>query len=158
MQATQLETALQHTQLLLENATAISQELGVVAEPVLRIDDAIAQGISRASREQKASLIVMGWGKRTGLGARLFGNLIDGVLSTAHCPVAVIRLLNSPTQLRRILVPVENITPQALGKVKFAHTIAAATGVIVIILHVCDRRTSAGKIAWMRSQRLLTRC
>lgn len=152
MQATQLEAALQHRELLLENATAISQELGVVAEPVLRIDDAIAQGISRASREQKASLIVMGWGKRTGLGARLFGNLIDGVLSTAHCPVAVIRLLNSPTQLRRILVPVENITPQALGKVKFAHTIAAATAAQVIILHVCDRRTSAGRIAWMRSQ------
>lgn len=152
MQATQLEAALQQRESLLENATAISQELGVVAEPVLRIDDGIAQGISRASREQKASLIVMGWGKRTGLRPRLFGNLIDSVLSTAHCPVAVIRLLNSPTQLRRILVPVENITPQALGKVKFAHSLAAAIGAQVIILHVCDRRTSAGRIAWMRSQ------
>ena len=152
MQATQLEAALQQRETLLQNATAISQELGVVAEPILRIDDGIAQGISRASREQKASLIVMGWGKRTGLRPRLFGNLIDGVLSTAHCPVAVIRLLNSPTQLRRILVPVENITPQALGKIKFAQTIAAATGAQVIILHVCDRRTSAGRIAWMRSQ------
>jgi Kef-type K+ transport system membrane component KefB/nucleotide-binding universal stress UspA family protein len=152
MQASQLEAALEQRELLLENATAISQELGVEAEPLLRIDDAIAQGISRASREQKANLIVMGWGKRTGLRARLFGNVIDSVLSAAHCPVAVTRLLRSPTELRHILVPVENLTPQALRKVKFAQTLAAASQASVTVLHICPRRTSPGKIAWMRSQ------
>lgn len=152
LQATQLETAFQKGELLLENATAISQELGVEAEPLLRIDDAIALGISRASREQKANLIVMGWGKRTGLRARLFGNVIDSVLSAAHCPVAVTRLLRSPTELRHILVPVENLTPQALRKVKFAQTLAAASEASVTVLHITPRRTSPGRIAWMRSQ------
>lgn len=152
LQATQLETAFEQRELLLENATAISQELGVEAEPLLRIDDAIAQGISRASREQKANLIVMGWGKRTGLRARLFGNVIDSVLSAAHCPVAVTRLLRSPTELRHILVPVENLTPQALHKVKFAQTLAAASEASVTVLHITPRRTSPGRIAWMRSQ------
>ena len=122
------------------------------AEPLLRIDDAIAQGITRASREQKASLIVMGWGRRTGFRARLLGNVIDSVLWAANCPVAVTRLLNSPTQIQRILVPVENITPQAVRKVQFAQMLAAATTAQVTILNVCSRRTSTAKIAWMRSQ------
>lgn len=152
MQASQLETAFQKGELLLENATTISQELGVEAEPLLRIDDAIAQGISRASREQKANLIVMGWGKRTGLRARLLGNVIDSVLSQSHCPVAVTRLLRSPTELRHILVPVENLTPQALRKVKFAQALAAASEASVTVLHITPRRTSPGRIAWMRSQ------
>lgn len=152
MDAPQLETAFQRGEQLLENATTISRELGVTAEPLLRIDDAIAQGICRASREQKASLVVMGWGRRTGLRARLFGNVIDSVLWGTHCPVAVTRLLNSPTQIQRILVPVESITPQAARKVQFAHMLAAATKAQVTILHICDRRASAARIAWMRSQ------
>ncbi len=152
MDAPQLETALERSQLLIDKAEAISRELGVEAEPLLRIDDAIAQGITRASREQNASLIVMGWGQRTGLRARLFGNVIDNVLFAAHCPVAVTRLLESPTKFQRILVPVENLTGQAIRPVRFALMLAAANGSQVTLLHVCDRRATASKIAWMRSQ------
>lgn len=152
MDAPKLESAFQRGEQLLENATTISRELGVEAEPLLRIDDATAQGITRASREQKASLIVLGWGRRTGFRARLLGNVIDSVLWAANCPVAVTRLLNSPTQIRRILVPVESITPQAVRKVQFAQMLAAATTAQVTILNVCSRRTSTAKIAWMRSQ------
>ena len=152
MDAPQLESAFQRGEQLLENATTISRELGVKAEPLLRIDDAIAQGITRASREQKASLIVMGWGRRTGFRARLLGNVIDSVLWAANCPVAVTRLINSPTEIQRILVPVDSITPQAVRKVQFAQMLATATTAQVTILNVCSRRTSTAKIAWMRSQ------
>lgn len=152
MDAPQLETALERSQLLIDKAEVISRELGVEAEPLLRIDDAIAQGITRASREQNASLIVMGWGQRTGLRARLFGNVIDNVLFAAHCPVAVTRLLESPTKFQRILVPVENLTGQAIRPLRFALMLAAANGSQVTLLHVCDRRASASKIAWTRSQ------
>ncbi|WP_371681658.1 universal stress protein [Chroococcidiopsis sp. TS-821] len=41
----------------------------------------------------------MGWGKRTGFRARLFSNVIDSVLWTSHCPVAVTRLLESSTKI-----------------------------------------------------------
>ena len=66
MDAPELELAQQRGDLLLNAATQLSRELGLSAQPLLRIDDSAAQGISRASREQNASLIVMGWGKRTG--------------------------------------------------------------------------------------------
>jgi Kef-type K+ transport system membrane component KefB/nucleotide-binding universal stress UspA family protein len=152
MDAPQLETAFQRCRLLLDNAAGLSRELGVEAEPQLRIDDAVAQAITRASREQNASLIVMGWGKRAGLRARLFGNVIDSVLWASHCPVAVTRLVDSPTKIQRILVPVENLTAQAMRPIRFALMVAAANQAQITLLHVSDRRSSASKIAWTRSQ------
>ncbi|MEH2285885.1 cation:proton antiporter domain-containing protein [Nostoc sp.] len=151
MDAPQLETSLQRSEWLLNKATTQSRALGVAAEPMLRIDDAFAQGISRAAREQKANLIVMGWGKRTGLRARLFGNVIDGVLWASHCPVAVTRLVESPKKIQRILVPVENLTAPTLQPVQFAQMVAEANQSHITVLNVCDRRTSSSKIAWRRS-------
>ncbi|MFQ4142324.1 cation:proton antiporter [Chlorogloeopsis sp. ULAP02] len=152
MDAPQLETSLQKSERLLTKATALSRVLGVKAEPLLRIDDAFAQGISRAAREHKANLIVMGWGKRTGLRARLFGNVIDGVLWASHCPVAVTRLVDSPKKIQRILVPVENLIAPTLQPVQFAQILAEANQAQVTVLNVCDRRTSSSKISWRRSQ------
>ncbi|WP_392533231.1 cation:proton antiporter [Nostoc sp. C117] len=151
MDAPQLEASLERSERLLTKATAQSRALGVAAESVLRIDDAFAQGISRAAREQKASLILTGWGKRTGLRALLFGNVIDGVLWAAHCPVAVTRLVESPKKIQRILVPVENLTAPILQPVQFAQMLAEANQSHITVLNVCDRRTSSSKIAWRRS-------
>ncbi|MBW4554540.1 MAG: cation:proton antiporter [Trichormus sp. ATA11-4-KO1] len=151
MDAPQLEASLRRSERLLAKATAQSRVLGVEAEPLLRIDDAFAPGISRAAREQKASLIVMGWGKRTGLRARLFGNVIDNVLWASHCPVAVTRLMDSPKKIQRILVPWENLTASTLQPVQFAQMLAEANQAQVTVLNVCDRRTSSSKIAARRS-------
>ncbi|MUL38531.1 cation:proton antiporter [Gloeocapsopsis dulcis] len=151
MDAPQLESAMAKADALLDKATTMSHDLGVTAESVLRIDDAIAPGITRASREQNANLIVMGWGKRTGFRARLFGNVIDSVLWTSHCPVAVTRLLESPTKVQRILVPVQNFTPEALRPLRFALLLATAIGAQVTLLNVCDRRIKPSSIAWNKS-------
>jgi Kef-type K+ transport system membrane component KefB/nucleotide-binding universal stress UspA family protein len=156
MDSPQLEASVERSQRLLAKATALSKVLGVEAQPLMRIDDAFAQGISRASREQKASLIVMGWGKRTGLKARLFGNVIDNVLWSSHCPVAITRLVDSPSKIQRILVPIENLTPPSLQSVQFAQTLAEANQAQVTLLNVCERRTNSNKIAWRRSQLSLT--
>ncbi|WP_017653908.1 cation:proton antiporter [Fortiea contorta] len=151
MDAPQLEASLQRSERLLAKATAQSRVMGVEASPLLRIDDAFAQGISRAAREQKASLIVMGWGKRTGLRARLFGNVIDNVLWASHCPVAVTRLVESPKKIQRILVPLENLSSPALQPVQLAQILAEANQAQVTVLNVCDRRTSSSKIAARRA-------
>lgn len=151
MDTPQLESSLQKSERLLAKATTHSQGLGVEAQPLLRIDDAFAPGITRAAREQKANLIIMGWGKRTGLRARLFGNVIDNVLWAAHCPVAVTRLVDSPQKIQRILVPVENLITPTLQPVQFAQMLAESNQAQVTVLNVCDRRTSSSKIASRRS-------
>jgi Kef-type K+ transport system membrane component KefB/nucleotide-binding universal stress UspA family protein len=152
MDAPQLEASLQRSERLLAKANALSRVLSVDSDPLLRIDDAFAQGISRAAREQKASLIVMGWGKRTGLRAKLFGNVIDTVLWSSHCPVAVTRLLESPNKIQRILVPIENLMSPTLQPIHFAQILADANQAQVTVLDVCERRTSSSKIAARRSQ------
>ncbi len=152
MDAPRLEASLQRSERLLAKASAVSKALNVESEPLLRIDDAFAQGISRAAREQTASLIVMGWGKRTGIRAKLFGNVIDNVLWASHCPVAVTRLVESPRKIQRILVPVENLMAPVLQPVHFAHILAEGLQAQVTVLNVCERRTSSSKIASLRSQ------
>lgn len=152
MDAPQLESSILKSERLLTKALTQSQALGIVAEPLLRIDDAFAPGISRAAREQKADLIVMGWGNRTGFRARLFGNVIDGVLWVSHCPVAVTKLVDSPQKIQRILVPLENLITPALQPVQFAQMLADTNQAQVTVLNVCDRRTSSSKIAARRSQ------
>lgn len=93
----------------------------------------------------------MGWGTRAGIRSRLLGNLIDSVLWASHCPVAVTRLLTSPATIKQILVPIENLTHQAVQPVKFARMLASANDGSVTLLHICDR-SSPSKIEWMKSQ------
>jgi len=152
MNAPEMNNAIQQSQKLLEQATDLSRELGVEASPQLRIEYNIAQGISHTSREQNANLIVLGLSQRTGFRARLLGNVTDSVLWASHCPVAVTRLLHSPLSIQHILVPVENLTASALRPVRFAQILADVNQAQVMLLHVCEPRTSKSKMAWMRSQ------
>ncbi|UWU50618.1 Universal stress protein family protein [Limnospira platensis C1] len=114
MDEPQLDVTLRQSDRLLEKAAQVAQEFGVKTETRLRIDDDIAEGISRTAREFDASLIVIGWNYNTSLRARLLGNLIDNVFWSSHCPVAVLKLLEAPIDIHRILVPVKNITPRRL--------------------------------------------
>ncbi|NJO77268.1 MAG: universal stress protein [Cyanobacteria bacterium RM1_2_2] len=152
MDAPELEGALQRNQDLLTQATQLSREFGALVEPILRIDDDIAQGISRASREQDANLIVMGWSQTSGLRARLFGNLIDRVLWSSHCPVAVTRLLCPPREMHRILVPIEASTRKALKAIQFAMILAEANQAEVTLLHVADPYSSPERMAWLETE------
>ncbi|MBW4562100.1 MAG: cation:proton antiporter [Mojavia pulchra JT2-VF2] len=137
----QLVIALEQNKQRLNLAKQISQEFGVEVSPAIRIDDDPALGISRTSREQNANLVVMGWSRTTGLRARLFGSVIDSVFWSSHCPVAVTRLLSSPTTIQRILVPVGDLTRQTIGAVRFAQILADVNQAEVVLLHVSDRKT-----------------
>lgn len=152
MDTPELEVSLQRSQALLSRATEIGEEFGAVVNPLLRIDDDVAQGISRASREQQANLIIMGWGQTNGLRARLFGNLIDRTLWSTHCPVAVVRLLRPATEIQRILVPLETPNSKALQIVRFAAILAQANQANVTLLHVANSYNLPERVNWLKSQ------
>jgi Kef-type K+ transport system membrane component KefB len=139
MDAPELETALAQSQQLLEQATTIGAEFGVPVRTKIRIDDEIALGISRASREEQANLVVMGWSSTTGLRARLFGTVIDSVFWSSHCSVAVTRLLISPSAVRQILIPIDGLTEQSARTVRFAQVLATVNQAQVTLLHVFPR-------------------
>jgi Kef-type K+ transport system membrane component KefB/nucleotide-binding universal stress UspA family protein len=140
MDAPELENSLAQSQQLVEQATAIGNEFGVPISTKIRIDDEIALGISRTSREEQANLVVMGWSSTTGLRARLFGSVVDTVFWASHCPVAVTRLLTSPAAVHQILVPVDGLTVQSARTVRFAQVLATVNQAQVILLHVFPRR------------------
>lgn len=151
MDEPQLEVALSQSQDLLDRALEISREFNVDVRPAIRIDDDAAKGISRASREQNANLIVMGW-SRKGFRARLFGNIIDSVFWSSHCPVAVTRLLADPATIKRILVPVKDLMPSTLRTVRFAQLVADASQAQISLLHVCNPRTPRAQLTQFETQ------
>lgn len=136
-----LNTALRQSRKLLQRACDRAIELGVPITASIRIDDDPAHGISRASREHEASLIVMGWSSRTSIRARFFGNTIDSVFWSAHCPVAVTRLLDEPKNFRRILVTVKNLMPKELRAVRFAQVLAEVNQAHLTLIHACATST-----------------
>lgn len=152
MDEPQLDVTLRQSDRLLEKAAEVAKEFGVKTETRLRIDDDIAEGISRTAREFDASLIVIGWNSNTSLRARLLGNLIDNVFWSSHCPVAVLKLLEAPIDIHRILVPVKNITPQAIRTIRFAQLFADSNQAEVMLLQVCDRRTSKEQVNEFESE------
>ncbi len=147
----QLDGNLKQSQTLLERAIEISQEFNVKTDPIIRIDDDIAQGISRSAKEKNANLIIMGWSENTGLKARLFGTILDTVFWSSHCPVAVMRLLDNPTNLHRILLPVKNLSKATLETIKFAKLFANANQGTITLLHICDRQTPPQQVSEFRT-------
>lgn len=152
MDEPELKIALQQNQQLLKRAVAVTQEFQVQAQPITRIDDDVAYGISRTAREQNAHLIVMGWSSTSRIQTRLFGNVTDSVFWSAHCPVAVMRLLEEPIAIHRILVPVRDLSWPTLRSIRFAQLFAETNQAQVTLLHVCDRRTAREATDWFEAE------
>ncbi len=138
----QLELDFQRCTNLLAQAESIGTELDVSVQPELRIEYDIAQGISHASREVNADLIILGFSRLTGFRSRFFGSVTDSVLWSAHCSVVVARFQTSPLGIRRILVPVESINPVGLRPVHFVKNLITSKETEITLLHVCPFRTA----------------
>jgi Kef-type K+ transport system membrane component KefB/nucleotide-binding universal stress UspA family protein len=141
-----LKNTIRRSRRLLRKAVTITEELQVAAKPIVRIDDDIVHGISRTAREQNASLIVMGWSEINPLRSRLFGSIIDNVFWAAHCPVAVMRLLEKPINIQQVLVPVKDLTNQSLRTIRFARLFAEANQAAITLLHIRDRSSTQNEI------------
>jgi Kef-type K+ transport system membrane component KefB/nucleotide-binding universal stress UspA family protein len=154
MDSLPMDLAISRSRELLVQAQELSRELGVEAKPLLRVDFDVAAGISHAAREENANIIVLGMSERLGLRARLFGNLTDSVLWSAHCLVLVARLLDSPLSIKRILVPVENLTASAIRPIRFAQILAETNQAEITLIHVCNPRTEQKRISALSDQLL----
>lgn len=132
-----LQEELRASERLLKRALKYGNEYGVVMEPVIRIDDDFAEGICRVAREKEGDLIVIGWSPSSAsLQARIFGNIVDKVLWSSHCPVAVVKLLTSPASWRKILVPVENLEQKTLKMIALGSLLAQHNGGTVTVLYL----------------------
>lgn len=140
MDAPELDEHIQQSQRLLQSAVQVGEDLGVRVDPLFRIDDDVAYGITRASREQNAQLIMMGWSQES-LQSLIFGKITDSVLWSAHCPVAAMRLMDDPVNIHRVLVPVAGLAPQDLRPIRLAQLFAETNQGEITLLHVCHPKT-----------------
>ncbi len=146
MDEPELNFAMAQGNKLMNRAMRYSEEFNIKAKPIIRIDDDVAQGISRTARENNANLILMGWTPITTIQARLFGNLIDNVFWSSHCPVAVVNLLDEPANIRSILVPVKNIDLKIMKIIRFASIFAEMNQGSLTLLHIYDRKVDREEI------------
>lgn len=143
----ELQSALINSRILLNQALKVGREFNVETKPQLRIDSDVSTGIVRTACEQNASLIVMGWGHDLRLRTRLFGNVIDSVFWSSHCPVAVMELLKEPTAIKTILVPVKTLTLPTIRTIRFAQLLADTNQAKITVLNVCSPQAEAETIA-----------
>ncbi len=135
-----LAAALGQGRQLLERARQLTQAGGVPCHTVLRVDSDVASGIARTALEQGSDLVLMGLAPRGRLDRWLFGDLVDATCRQAPCPVVVARLPQAPGSLRRILVPIKDLTAGALEQVQLAERLARALGGSITLLHLHDPR------------------
>ncbi|QEY33133.1 sodium:proton antiporter [Synechococcus sp. RSCCF101] len=139
-------------QQLLRDAEAHSRRFAVSTEPLFRLDDSIPLGIVRASQEQQADLVVMGWSDSGTLPARVLGSVIGSVFSQAPCPVVVARMRQAPQDVRRILVPVETFTSRGIRMAAYARLLTEALDARVSLLHVMSPARSGRRRSWAGDQ------
>ena len=135
-----LKQAIKQSRKLLKNAVAVTQEFGAKGKSLIRIDDDVVHGITRAAREENANLIIMGWSQRD-LRSRIFGTVVDGIFWSAHCPVAVMRLQKEPVEIHQLLVPIKTLDSRAKLTIEFARLFAETNCAAVTLLHVSERKT-----------------
>lgn len=148
----ELKRTITRSRQLLKQAVAVTKEFGAVGKSLIRIDDDVVQGITRAAREERANLIVMGWSRTTNLRSRLFGNAIDGVFWSAHCPVAVMRLLKEPIDIHSVLVPIKSLNARSKLTIEFALLFAETNQAAITLLHISDRSYPASEVSALERQ------
>ncbi|MBE9047183.1 cation:proton antiporter [Pleurocapsales cyanobacterium LEGE 10410] len=150
----ELKQTMDQSRKLLKEAVKVSKEFGAPGKSLIRIDDDVVHGISRAAREERANLIVMGWSRTNDLRSRLFGSVIDGVFWSAHCPIAVMRLLKEPVEIHQVLVPLKVLNAQARLTIEFARLFAETNQAAITILHISDRQTPSAEVKALETQLL----
>ena len=128
----------------LSKAAAIGSQLQVRTQCLLRLDEDIAGGMSRSALEQGADLLMIGAGRPDKLRRWFFGDLVDGVCRTAHCPVVVVNLAEREVEtLKRILVPIKDLSASAREQFELAQRILASQSReqgLITLLHIVDPR------------------
>ena len=128
----------------LSQAATIGKQLKVRTRCLLRLDEDIAGGMSRSALEQGADLLMIGAGRPDKLRRWFFGDLVDGVCRSAHCPVVVVNLAERPVEtLQRILVPIKDLSASAREQFELAQRLLASQSSdqgLVTLLHIVDPR------------------
>jgi Kef-type K+ transport system membrane component KefB/mannitol/fructose-specific phosphotransferase system IIA component (Ntr-type) len=83
--------------------------------PVTRVDLNIASGIVRATKELRISAIVIGWNGQVSTQQRIFGSVLDKILTDTHQLLFVCKLERPINTNNRVIVIVPPFTEREVG-------------------------------------------
>ena len=170
-------TAARNARRLLQRVLAFGDEEGVEIRTMVRIGRRAAEGIIEAVAEERADLLIFGWGgppAGSALGANpaaaagaelgaaidgdremppVFSPTIDAVVRQSPCDIAVVKQ-RGLEQVRSILVPVRG-GPHAELALRMARDLAHRFDAKVTVMHVVP--TGIGEKACQRQQLALER-
>jgi Kef-type K+ transport system membrane component KefB/mannitol/fructose-specific phosphotransferase system IIA component (Ntr-type)/nucleotide-binding universal stress UspA family protein len=134
-----------HSEKMLGHAVLHATAANVPVQPVTRVDLNIASGIVRATKELRISAIVIGWNGQVSTQQRIFGSVLDKILSDTHQLLFVCKLvrpINTNTRVILIIPPYverEFGFPAALRAIKLLSSQLDA-GITVFTLHENAKR------------------
>jgi len=90
---------------LLAHCLARASAADIPVDPSVRVDFNASDGILRAARELRASLVLVGWGGRQSLGSQLFGTVKTNLLDDCPSRLTFCRLVRPLNTSSRLIVP-----------------------------------------------------
>lgn len=92
------------SELLLGEAVLHAVAAGAPVQPTTRVDLSVVQGISRAIKELRTSVVVIGWSGETSAGDRIFGGVLDQLLEQCPEMVLVCKTVAPVNTVERVLL------------------------------------------------------
>lgn len=130
------ETQVILSEKLLSAAITHTVAADVPVRPITRIDLNIANGITRAIREERISTVVMGWNSQSTALSFIFGNVLDQVLKDSRCEVAVCRTVRPLNTHQRVVVVIPPGIRREPGFGHTLHTLRHLVGQLGCTLHL----------------------
>lgn len=110
---------------LLGHAVAHGTAAGVPIHPVTRIDVNATDGIKRAIRERRISEVVIGWAGNVSTSERIFGTVLDQLLTDTRAQVLVCKLEHPVNTVDRILMAIPPFADREPGFTSAMHAMKA---------------------------------
>jgi len=122
---------------LLSSAIIHAASADVPVRPLTRIDLNIADGITRAIREERISFVVMGWNGQSLARSYVFGSVMDDVVRDTRSMIALCRVVRPFNTNRRVYIAIPPLARRESGFSTMLSTIknmSSQMGCPIIIL------------------------
>jgi nucleotide-binding universal stress UspA family protein len=120
----------------LEKVIEQARELHVPVHTMIRLGRSVSEAIMKTTAENASDFILFGWPGTSGTNDRMFGSVIDYIVSNPPADIGIVRV-RPFTTLKRILVPVAG-GPNGRLALSIAMSLARSTDedTKVVLLHV----------------------
>jgi Kef-type K+ transport system membrane component KefB/mannitol/fructose-specific phosphotransferase system IIA component (Ntr-type) len=110
-----IEEALTRGEKLLADCLTHAAAANMAAQPAVRVAVNASDGIARAAKELRASLVVTGWGGERSANVRLFGSVMERLIDGCSSRLLFARLRRPLNTTRRVLLPLPPLAEHSAG-------------------------------------------